>query len=51
MLWATAERAGCRLILTEDGHDGRDLEGVRFVNPFNPDNRDLIDLALPPLEL
>jgi hypothetical protein len=27
--------------------DGRDLEGVVFINPFNPANRGLIDLALP----
>jgi predicted nucleic acid-binding protein len=34
MLWATARRAGCRLIVTEDFQDGRELGGVRFVNPF-----------------
>ena len=50
MLWATARRAGCRLILSEDGQDGRDLEGVTFINPFNPANAKLIDLALPRLE-
>jgi predicted nucleic acid-binding protein len=50
MLWATARRAGCRLLLTEDGHDGRDLDGVTFVNPFNPANDKLLDLALPPVE-
>ena len=50
MLWATARRAGCRMILSEDGQDGRDLEGVSFVNPFNPANAKLIDLALPPLQ-
>lgn len=51
MLWATAERAGCRLLLTEDGHDGRKLNGIIFVNPFAPHNSSLIDSALPPLEL
>jgi predicted nucleic acid-binding protein len=51
MLWATAERVGCSLLLTEDGHDGRRLEGITFVNPFAPHNRALIDSALPPLEL
>lgn len=50
MLWATAARAGCRLLLSEDQHDGRDLDGVMFVNPFNPANAKLLDLALPPLE-
>jgi predicted nucleic acid-binding protein len=47
MLWATARRAGCRLILSEDMQDGRDLEGVVFLNPLNSANRQLIDLALP----
>lgn len=50
MLWATARRVGCRLILSEDMQDGRDLDGVMFVNPFNPANAKLLDLALPPLE-
>lgn len=47
MLWATAKRAGCKLILSEDFQDGRDLEGVLFINPFKPENARLIDLALP----
>ena len=34
MLRATARRAGCRLIVTEDFQDGRELGGVWFVNPF-----------------
>lgn len=34
MLWATAKRAGCRLLLSEDGADGRLLGGVTLVNPF-----------------
>jgi predicted nucleic acid-binding protein len=34
MLWATAKRAGCRLLLSEDGADGRMLGGVTLVNPF-----------------
>ncbi|MEK0083072.1 PIN domain-containing protein [Geminicoccaceae bacterium SYSU G07066] len=50
MLWATARRAGCRLILSEHVHDGRDLDGVMFVNPFDPASAKLLDLALPPLE-
>ena len=50
MLWATARRAGCRLLISEDGHDGRSLEGVTFVNPFNAANAKLLGLALPPLE-
>jgi predicted nucleic acid-binding protein len=46
MIWATARRAGARVLLTEDMDDGRDLEGVRIVNPFIASNRSLVDLAL-----
>jgi predicted nucleic acid-binding protein len=49
MLWATASRAGCRMLFSEDLQDGRRLDGVLFVNPFAPGNRKLIDLALPEL--
>ena len=34
LLWATARRAGCRLIISEDFQDGRILGGVLFRNPF-----------------
>lgn len=50
MLWATARRAGCRMLISEDGHDGRSLDGVTVVNPFNPANAKLLALALPPLD-
>ena len=50
MLWATARRAGCRLLISEDGHAGRSLEGVTFVNPVKTSHAKLLDLALPPLE-
>jgi len=36
MLWATAQRAGCRAIVTEDGQDARLLGGVYFLDPFRP---------------
>ena len=49
MLWATASRAGCRMLFSEDLEDGRGLDGVLFVNPFAPVNRKLVDLALPEL--
>lgn len=48
MLWATARRAGCSMMLTQDFQDGRNLEGVLLINPFNPENARLLDLALPP---
>jgi predicted nucleic acid-binding protein len=47
MLWATARRAGVRLLITEDLQDGRVLEGVRFVNPFAVHNDALIDREIP----
>jgi predicted nucleic acid-binding protein len=48
MLWAAAQRAGVRHLLTEDLQDGFELEGVRFVNPFEPANDRLVDEILPP---
>lgn len=47
LLWATARRAGCRLILTEDMQDGRELEGLMFVSPFKPENEKLLNAVLP----
>lgn len=49
VLWATVDHAGCAWLLTEDFQDGRMLGGVRFVNPFDPANDDLIDRILPPV--
>ena len=46
MLWATARRARCSAILTEDLQDGRRLGGVRFLNPFRTENRDRLALVL-----
>ena len=37
MLWATARRAGCTLLLSEDFQDGRTIGGVTFRNPFTAD--------------
>ncbi|MEE4380007.1 MAG: PIN domain-containing protein [Candidatus Competibacteraceae bacterium] len=34
LLWATAKAAGVHVLLSEDFQDGRELEGVRFRNPF-----------------
>lgn len=34
VIWATARRAGCTTLLTEDLQDGRSLGGVTFRNPF-----------------
>src|SRR5262249_12925366 len=48
MLWASAQRAGVRHILTEDFQDGFVLQDVTFVNPFIPENDQLIKELLPP---
>jgi predicted nucleic acid-binding protein len=48
MLWAAAQRAGVRHLLTEDLQDGFALAGVKFVNPFDARNKQLIDEILPP---
>ncbi len=34
---ATAERAGCRFMLSEDMQDGAMFGALRIVNPFGPD--------------
>jgi predicted nucleic acid-binding protein len=47
MLWAAAQRAGVRHLLTEDMQDGFELGDVRFVNPFKPANDRLVDDILP----
>jgi predicted nucleic acid-binding protein len=47
MLWASAQRAGMRHLLSEDFQDGFELERVVFVNPFAPSNDVLIDQILP----
>lgn len=36
---AAAAQAGADMLLSEDMQDGLRIEGVRIVNPFNPDNR------------
>ncbi|MDZ5649043.1 PIN domain-containing protein [Nitrospirillum sp. BR 11828] len=46
MIWATAKRAGCRLLITEDGQDGRTLGGVTLVNPFAEPPSPLLATAL-----
>jgi predicted nucleic acid-binding protein len=34
LIWAAAHDADVRVVLSEDFQDGREIEGVRFVNPF-----------------
>jgi hypothetical protein len=47
MLWASAQRAGVRHILTEDFQDGFVLQDVTFINPFERENDRLIETLLP----
>ena len=47
-LWASAQRAGVRCLLTEDLQDGFTLQSIRFINPFQRANDRLIDEMLPP---
>jgi predicted nucleic acid-binding protein len=46
LLWATVRRAGIAVLVSEDFQDGRVIEGVRFVNPFVPENAGAIAAAL-----
>lgn len=43
MLWATARRAGCSAILSEDFQDGQVVQDVRFVNPFLAGNNAYVE--------
>lgn len=50
LLWATAQKAGCSLLFSEDYQDGRRLGSVTIINPFTVENRELLDAALPPTD-
>ncbi len=50
LIWATARRAGSRVILTEDLPGITDLDGLSFVNPFDPGNERLLRMILPAAE-
>ena len=50
LIWATARRAGSRAILTEDLPGFADLDGLAFVNPFDPGNERLLRMILPAVE-
>ena len=36
MLWATAKRHGCATVLTENLPDQPVVDGIRYLNPFDP---------------
>ena len=44
LLWATARRAGSKLLLSEDLQDGRSLDGVLFRNPFSMSQAEITSL-------
>lgn len=46
MIWSVTKRAGARFLLSEDFQDGRDLEGVRFLNPSIQRNMRLLEDVL-----
>jgi predicted nucleic acid-binding protein len=46
-LWASAQRAGVRHMLTEDFQDGFVLQDVTFINPFSRENGQLVEKLLP----
>jgi predicted nucleic acid-binding protein len=38
LIWAAAAENGVEVIYTEDSQDGRNVEGVLFINPFLPES-------------
>ena len=46
LIVTVAHRAGATILLSEDMHDGLDVDGVRIVNPFEAANDRLIAAAL-----
>jgi predicted nucleic acid-binding protein len=34
MVLRSAQQSGCRVLLTEDFQDGREIDGIKIVNPF-----------------
>jgi predicted nucleic acid-binding protein len=46
MLWATVRRAGVQTLFSEDFQDGQTIEGVRFLNPFSPNNASRVEQTL-----
>ena len=46
VLRATARRASCSALLSEDIHDGRRLDGVEIVDPFAPGAEARLEMLL-----
>lgn len=45
LIWAVCERAGARVLVTQDFQDGRTLGRVTFLDPFNPANASRLGLG------
>jgi predicted nucleic acid-binding protein len=43
---AASAQAGAKALLTEDMQDGRIIEGLRLINPFNATNAEVIEALL-----
>lgn len=43
MIWSVVKRVGVRVLFSEDLQDGRELEGVCFINPFFPVNASTLE--------
>ena len=43
---AASTQAGAKALLTEDMQDGRIIEGLRLINPFNATNAEMIEALL-----
>jgi predicted nucleic acid-binding protein len=48
MMWAVARQVRCDFLISEDFQDGRQLEGVTFVNPFIAANATILEMLLGP---
>jgi predicted nucleic acid-binding protein len=48
MIWATAKKHGCRLLVSEDCQAGRTLGAVTMINPFIGSTDPLLEAALSP---
>ncbi|MFO1050441.1 MAG: PIN domain-containing protein [Geminicoccaceae bacterium] len=46
LILKASARGGASLLLSEDMQDGAELDGIRLLNPFEPANRDRLEVLL-----
>ena len=46
LILVVAGAAGAECLITEDMNDGATIDGVRLLNPFKPDNAELLEALL-----